>query len=265
MDEENGTPGLPLPGGGRTLVLRQGDVVARETGPWAPAVHALLRHLEARGFEGAPRVVGSGFDAAGRELLTYVDGEVINPAPWTDEAIAELGALLRRMHEALRDFRAPADAAWRPWFGRELGMPDIFGHCDAAPWNIISRKGMPVALIDWEVAGPVDRLTELALAAWNNAQLYDDGVAAMNGLADARSRIRQVRLLAEGYGLPAAARRALAWRIMEFAAHSAAHEALEQGIGPGTEYAPRVWGLAWQARSVAWLLRHRPALEAALA
>jgi Tol biopolymer transport system component len=36
-------------------------------------VHALLRHLESVGFEGAPRVVG--FDDSGREVLTYVDGD----------------------------------------------------------------------------------------------------------------------------------------------------------------------------------------------
>ena len=32
--------------GGRTVVYRRGSVVIRETGPWTPAVHALLRHLE---------------------------------------------------------------------------------------------------------------------------------------------------------------------------------------------------------------------------
>ena len=51
---------------------------------------------------------------------------------------------------------------------------------------MISRHGNPVALIDWEAAGPVDRLTELAMIAWNNAQLYDDDVAERNRLPDTR-------------------------------------------------------------------------------
>jgi aminoglycoside phosphotransferase (APT) family kinase protein len=179
--------------------------------------------------------------------------------------IAGLGALLRRLHDATASYRPPKSAIWRPWFGREVGTPDIIGHCDVAPWNIISRRGEPVALIDWEVAGPVDRLTELAMAAWNNAQLYDDDVAAMNGLADAAARMRQVRLLVDAYGLSAADRHRLAYRVIELAAQSAANEVAEQQITPRTECAPRVWGIAWQTRSVAWLIRNRPALEAALA
>jgi thiamine kinase-like enzyme len=145
-----------------------------------------------------------------------------------------------------------------------VGTPDIVGHCDAAPWNIVSRQGQPVALVDWEVAGPVDRLTELAMAAWNNAHLYDDDVAEMNGLPDSATRIRQVRIFADAYGLPAKDRRRLAYRMIEFAAQSAANEVIEQQITPQTEYAPRVWGIAWQTRSVGWLIRNRPALEAAL-
>src|SRR5882757_497251 len=49
---------IRLDGGGRSVVYRRGDVVVRETGPWAPAVHALLRHLEQAGFTAAPRLVG---------------------------------------------------------------------------------------------------------------------------------------------------------------------------------------------------------------
>lgn len=45
----------------------------RDAGPWTPAVHALLRHLEYVGFEGAPRVIG--FDDSGREVLTYLEGD----------------------------------------------------------------------------------------------------------------------------------------------------------------------------------------------
>ena len=36
-------------------VVRIGDTVRRPAGPWTPAVHALLGHLHATGFPGAPR------------------------------------------------------------------------------------------------------------------------------------------------------------------------------------------------------------------
>src|SRR5262245_47429779 len=61
-----------LAGGGRTTVLRRGSIIVRATGPWARSVHALLRHLQDVGFEGAPRVVEEGFDEHGREVLTFI-------------------------------------------------------------------------------------------------------------------------------------------------------------------------------------------------
>ena len=149
-----------LTGGGRTAVSQRGEVVFREAGPWAASVHALLRHLENVGFDASPRVVGSGFDAQGREALTYIEGEIVHPAPWDEDAIVAIGQMIRELHDATASFRVPEDAVWRPWFGRDVGGPRrIIGHCDAAPWNIVARGGQPVALIDWEVAGPVDRLT----------------------------------------------------------------------------------------------------------
>ncbi len=78
-----------------SAVHRRGDMVVRDSGPWTPAVHALLRHLEDSGFKGAPRLVGSGFDSEGRETLTYIEGEVIDGGPdppWTLESVAAVGA-----------------------------------------------------------------------------------------------------------------------------------------------------------------------------
>ena len=63
-----------LGGGGLTPVVRVGETVRRTTGPWTPAVHALLEHLADVGFDGAPRV--EGFDDEGREVLEYVAGEI---------------------------------------------------------------------------------------------------------------------------------------------------------------------------------------------
>src|SRR5207302_3059931 len=53
--------GAPLPGGtaNRGLVIRFGDTVRRPTAPCRPATHALLTHLAAVGFDGAPRVLAA--------------------------------------------------------------------------------------------------------------------------------------------------------------------------------------------------------------
>ncbi len=147
---------VPLTGGGRNAVSRRGDSVLRETGPWAAAVHALLRHLEAVGFEGAPRVVDSGFDERGCEVLSFIEGEFVHPHAWSEEALPGLGRLLRALQVATESFLVPADAIWRSWHGRRLGDAGTgIGHCDTGPWNVVARNALPCALIDWEAAGPV--------------------------------------------------------------------------------------------------------------
>jgi hypothetical protein len=49
----------PLPGsnGQPTATIRHGTTILRPAGPWTPAVHALLRHLEQVGYPASPRVV----------------------------------------------------------------------------------------------------------------------------------------------------------------------------------------------------------------
>ena len=255
-----------LEGGGRSVVRRRGDAVIRDTGPWTPAVHALLRHLEEAGFAAAPRLVGSGLDRDGREVLTFIEGEFTQPGSWSLDGAAALGGLLRDLHRATRSFRPPPDAVWFPWHGRDLGRPvKVIGHCDAAPWNIVARDGLPVALIDWETAGPVDPLVELAQLAWLNAKLHDDIVAEREHLPPLGERARQLAAIVDAYGLAARPRRGFLDQIIEFAICDTAGEADEAGVIPETTAGPvALWAMAWRARSAAWMIRHRRALETAL-
>jgi len=262
------SPGDPvaLEGGGRSIVHRAGDVVLRNTGPWTPAVHALLRHLEDVGFAAAPRLVGTGLTGDGREMLTFIDGEFTQPGPWSLEGAAALGSLLRELHRATASFRPPTDAVWFPWHGRDLGGPaTIVSHCDVAPWNIVARGGLPVAFIDWETAGPVDPLVELAQLCWLNAKLHDDIVAEREHLPPLADRARQLAAIADAYGLTARQRRGFVTRLIEFAVCDAAWEADDANIDPETTTHPAaLWAMAWRARSAAWMVRHRRTLEAAL-
>jgi hypothetical protein len=56
----------------RGLVIRVGDTVLRPVAPCRRATHALLGHLAAAGFDGAPRVLAAG---PVTETLTYIDGQ----------------------------------------------------------------------------------------------------------------------------------------------------------------------------------------------
>lgn len=256
---------LALSGGGRTAVSRRGEIVFRAAGPWSATVISLLRHLESAEFLRAPRVLGSGFDDQGRETLSFIEGEIVDPHPWSDSAMHALGSMLKELHDASDTFVAPQDATWRPWFGR--GIDDgarVIGHCDTGPWNIISREGQPFALIDWEVAGPVARSVELAQACWLNAQLVDDDVAERVGLGSAYMRAKQVSFLLDGYGLARPERSGFFSKIAAFAVQDAAEQAVQAHVTPESRDVGPLWAITWRARSASWMLRHRRELEAVI-
>ena len=256
---------VPLTGGGRNAVWRRGDTVLRETGPWAATVHSLLRHLEVVGFEGSPRVTGSGFDERGREVLSFIEGEFVHPHAWSEQALPGLGRLLRELHVATKSFVVPANAIWRDWHGRRLGVVGTgVGHCDTGPWNVVARNALPFALIDWEAAGPVDPEYDLAQMCWLNAQLHDDDVAERQGLPSLRERARHLCLIVEGYELPRARRISLVDKMIEFAVQDAAAHATEAQVTPDTRDPEALWGITWRTKSAAWMLRHRSVLERAL-
>jgi aminoglycoside phosphotransferase (APT) family kinase protein len=188
--------------GGAALVA---GTVRRATGPWTPAVHAVLRHLQRRGFGGVPRVLG--IDAQGREILSYLPGATVGTArPWphwvhSDGALRQVGGWLRGYHDAIRDFVPPADARWRaslrPW---QPG--DVIGHNDAAPYNAVWEPvaGRLVGFVDWDFAAPCPPVWDLAFVAFSWVPLHARAVAAGEGFADFAGRPRRLRLLLAGYG-----------------------------------------------------------------
>ena len=246
-------------------------VVYRDPGPQSPAVLALLRHLERAGFNGAPRVVGGGFAADGREMVRYIEGSSPHPRAWPEEAVGGVGRLLAGLHAAAATFAPAPDAVWKPWFGRDLsGSRPVLGHCDTGPWNIVAADGQPAALIDFEYAGPVDAIWDLAQAAWLNAQLHDDDIAERCDLPCAAARARQLRLILDGYGLPRSDRDDFIDKMITFAVHDARAEAVNAGVTPDVVSAttptgyPYAWAITWRARSASWMLANRSLLQRAI-
>ncbi|MGY2007266.1 hypothetical protein ACW9HC_09815 [Nocardia gipuzkoensis] len=227
-----------------------------------PIVHALLKHLADAGFTGSPRVVGSGFDDAGRETLGWIEGRIAYPDGWSDEGIWATGRLLHELHSATVDFVPPPGTRWPAYWLRREGPDSVIGHCDAGPWNTVVRNGLPVALIHWEVAGPVDRLDEVAACAWWHAQLRADRPDAPP-LPAVEVRAAQLGLFLDGYRLPAGQRAQVVERMIEFAIRECAAEAEEARITPCSTDPEPLWGLAWRARAAAWMIEHRAILERA--
>lgn len=218
------------------------------------------------GFAGSPRVVGDGFDDEGWETVTFLDGWSAHPGCWPDEQLYQVGVLLADLHAATSTYRPPDDATWQTWFGRGIGGgAGVIGHCDAGPWNLLARPGGEMALIDWETAGPVDPLVELAQACWLNAQLHDDDIAERQGLPSPEARGAMARLVVDGYGLGRDARAGLVDLMVEVAVQDAADQARQAGVTPDSGDAEALWAVTWRVRSAAWMLRHRRVLHRALA
>src|SRR5215212_6244167 len=158
---------IPLLGGNLNAPVRIGETVHRGTGPWSPAVHDLLRYLEARGWAGAPRLLG--LDAQGREVLTFLPGEVGHyPLPlymWRDGVLVAVARFLRDYHVVVAGYVPPPDAAWQVAYP-DPARHELMCHNDFAPYNMIFVDEQPHGLIDWDVAGPGPRIWDLAYAAY---------------------------------------------------------------------------------------------------
>jgi aminoglycoside phosphotransferase (APT) family kinase protein len=206
---------IRLEAGNTSSVWRRGNTIRRSTGPWTPAVHALLRHLAAAGFDGAPRVLG--IDERGREVLTYVEGEVpVYPAApelWSEQVLAAVARLLRRLHDATVGFDLPA-AGWREGAGAP-GGGEVVCHNDIAHYNTVFVAGWPVAFIDWDFAAPGPRAWDVAYAAYRFVPLGRDEHAAGLGAVMPVDRPGRLRRFCDAYGLAEANRAGLVEVILD--------------------------------------------------
>lgn len=153
-------------------VVRVGDTVRSPAGESSSAIRALLLHLEAVGFAGAPRHLGH--DEQGRDVLTFIDGSVpLPPYPaWsmTDSALIELAHLLRQLHTATATFDLEAVSGWSTEWADPLGGP-VICHNDLFPENVVFRDGRVAALIDFDEVAPGRPFWDVAIAAHEWAPL----------------------------------------------------------------------------------------------
>ena len=184
-------------GGNLNAAVRVGDTVRRRAGPWTPAVHALLRHLEDARFE-APRALGT--DDQGREILTFVPGEAhsgtlerIPDRIFAADHLIAAARLLRRYHDVVAGFEPPPDARWR------LTAPtahELICHNDWTPWNTLFRDGRVALMLDWDLAGPGSRLWDVVNAAYCWIPLF-----SREKLVDVAQRARRLGLFCDAYGV----------------------------------------------------------------
>jgi Ser/Thr protein kinase RdoA (MazF antagonist) len=178
------------------VVRVEGDIVIRPAKPWTPTVHALLRHLRAEGLP-VPAPLGI---ADGVERVTLVPGDA-GDAAWahqaTTSAVASAGRLLRRIHDATRDWDPPVGAVWS--VPAEGG--DVICHGDPQPPNMAWRDGVAVGLFDWDAARPAAPLSDVAYALeWSTPFSMDPAGLRMRGLTAEVDRRSRIDALLDGYG-----------------------------------------------------------------
>ncbi|MEU1685774.1 phosphotransferase [Micromonospora sp. NPDC005707] len=194
-DREHGVE-RPLAGGRLTAgVVRVGDTVRRPASPASRFVARLLVHLAKTGFDGCPQHLG--WDQHGRDILSFVPGHV--PPRWrhfTDDQVGQAATLLRRLHDRTRELASG------------LGG-EVVCHHDPGPNNTVFRDGRPVAFIDFDFAAPGLPLEDVGYMAWAWC------ISSRPDRGPATEQARQVRILADAYGLSPADRGRLPAAIRE--------------------------------------------------
>ncbi|MFD0587862.1 phosphotransferase [Paenibacillus sp. GCM10027627] len=201
-----------LTGGNVNHIVRISDTVLRPTGYWSPYVHKLLNHLEKQGFEGAPKFFG--VDESEREILSFIAGEVpgndypdLEPYMWSDETLEGLAKLLRRFHDAAEGFEFIKGGSWQLSYADE-SQHEVICHNDAALYNTVFQNGAPIALIDFDMAGPGPRMWDIAYTLYTSVPLAGFAPGHCSGTTEAyqddlhaASRKMRIQLFFDSYGM----------------------------------------------------------------
>ncbi|MEU5235048.1 phosphotransferase [Streptomyces anulatus] len=225
----------PLSGGFVNDVVRIGDTVRRGMTDRSEFVHRLLRHFGRHGWQGAPRLLG--VDDQGREVLTFLDGQVPSKS---QEGLAEVARLVRQFH----DLTAGTPLA---------GDQEVVCHNDLSPKNTVYRDRSPVAFLDWDLAAPGARVHDVAHMCWQ----YLDLGPAVDNLA---TTSRRLRMMCDAYG--PTDRSQVVETILWW------QDRCRRGIEAGTDAAMARLRDSGAARSVRdaqeWVTANRTTLEVAL-
>ena len=164
----------PCDAAGVDSPIRRGSTVHRPARGNTEFTQRLLSHLEDSGAGWSPRALG--FDEEGREVVTWIPGEVATSGEEVD--MTELARIVRDLHDLTN--------------GLVAGFECVI-HDDLQPRNTIVRERRPVGLIDWEQARPGRRVEDVANLCWSFAEPTPDG--------DREHVAQQWRSVVDAYGL----------------------------------------------------------------
>jgi Phosphotransferase enzyme family len=198
MDEQT------LSGGHMSGAVRLGGTVRKATQPQSATIQRLLAHVRAQGVMWVPEPLG--LDEHGRDIWSFIDGQVVHDEPewlWSTDILITVARRLREWHDATASFERRADDVW--WWPGKLPI-EVICHVDFAPYNHVFQAERFVGAIDFDICYPGPRLWDLAYTAYRYLPLtphVDDPL--LDGATWGRTRLlpRQVeerlRLFLDAY------------------------------------------------------------------
>ena len=177
---------IPLTGGRVTPgIVRVGSTVRRPVTANSDFVRRLLGHLTSKGFDCSPDFLGT--DERGRDVFTFIDGDVPTELTYYDEpTLRNAASLIRTFHDLSCELVASPTAA--------AGIETVC-HNDLSPCNFVFRGNTPLAIIDFDASAPGLRAHDLGYAAW---LWLDLGSPEINAL----DQQRRLATFLEAYGAP---------------------------------------------------------------
>jgi hypothetical protein len=160
--------------GNMSVVERVGDTVRRSAGAWTPTIQRLLRHVREQGVIWVPEPLG--YDELGREVLSFVPGDVPHELPpwvWSEEVLSDVARALRQWHDASASF----DVGGAVWCLEPREPFEVICHNDFAPYNCVFRNERLAGAIDFDVCAPGPRLWDMAYTAYRFVPLRPEGQA----------------------------------------------------------------------------------------
>lgn len=183
---------------GINIVVRVGNTVRRAPGKWTASVHALLKHLRSHGFYSAPEPLG--FDAKGREILSFMEGEAglytLTSAARSNAALVSAAQLLRAYHDAAVDFVFSYQGDWQLANHPPL---EVICHGDYAPYNCVYSKDQVIGILDFDMAHPGSRIWDVAYAAYRFVPL--SAPDNQDGFGTLGKQAKRLKLFCDAYDL----------------------------------------------------------------